>query len=492
MRASVHQVAFTGDWNEFPVAIQARLCAREKRTALDRATGDSVSATCGEIPSGEDRMRSVIAGIVFVAFAGAVQAQPVTLAETPAAGDCFRYSVELELAGKLIVTQEGMKDAIRLEAKARHLFAERTLAVADGLPSRSARHYEGANASAVVAGEKSDRALPADRALIVALRNSEGTFCFSPSGALTRDELDLVTEHFNPQCIAGLLPNKVVNIGDTWTVTPAAAQAACQFDGLIKNALTGKLTAVANGQATFTVEGTVEGIEHGAKVSLTVTASATFDIATKRVTAITWKQKDDREQGPVAPASQVEATITVKRQTVAELPKELNDTTLAIVPKAEVPPALTMLRHADAKNRYSLVYPREWHVTGQTDQHLILRLLDKGEFIAQATVVVWKKAEAGKHTPADEFKKAVNSSPGWVATRVLEDAENTLPDGRWLYRIAAEGEMEKLPVLQSFNLVAGPQGDQAVMTFAMKPEKAKAVGTRDRELVNAITFPAKK
>lgn len=416
----------------------------------------------------------------------------VVLGETPTAGDCFRYSVELELAGKLIVTQEGAKESIRLEAKAKHLFAERTLGVADGLPTRSARYYEGAGASAVVGGEKVDRALPEDRRLVVAVRSSEGPFCFSPAGPLTRDELDLIAEHFNPQCVAGLLPNKAVNVGDTWEVTPAAAQAACLFDGLLKNGLVGKLTGVANGAATFTIEGTAEGIENGAKVTLAVTATGTFDTAAKRVTALTWKQKDDRGQGPVAPASQVEVTVVLKREFLAAPTKELTDAALVAVPKGEVPAVMTALRHTDPKKRYELVYPRDWHITGQTDQHLILRLLDKGEFIAQATVVAWTKAEPGKHTPAADFKKAASASPGWTATKVLEDAETGSPDGRWLYRIVAEGKMEELPVVQSFNLLAGPQGDQVAVTFAMKPDKAKAVTARDRELLNGVAFPELK
>ena len=429
--------------------------------------------------------------VALVAFAPVASAQ-VTLAEAPAAGECARYRVELDLAGKMFIAQEGTKETVRLEAKARHVFSERTLTVADGLPARSARYYDDAVASAVVDTDKSSRTLPDDRRLVVAVRGSEGAFCFCPAGPLTRDELDLVTEHFNPQCLAGLLPGKAVNVNDTWTVSPAAAQAACQFDGLVKHALTGKLVSAADGKAKFTIEGTAEGIEHGAKVALTVTATGVFDVAAKRVTELSWKQKDDREQGPVAPASQVEATVTLVRTPLAEAPKALTDAELAAVPKGDVPPALTLLRHADPKGNYSLVYARDWHITGQTDQFLILRLLEKGEFVAQATVALWKKADAGKHTPAEDFKRAVNAAPGWTVARVLEDAETTTPDGRWLYRIAAEGKMEELPVVQCFHLLAGPQGDQAAVTFAMKPEKVKAVGTRDRELVNAITFPAKK
>lgn len=427
---------------------------------------------------------------LLIASAPLARAQ-VTLAEAPAAGECFRYALELELAGRMTIAQEAEKQTVRLEAKARHAFTERTLAVAGGLPARSARHYEDAVASAVVDIEKVGRSLPEDRRLVVAVRGSEGMLCFSPAGPLTRDELDLVTEHFNPQCLAGLLPGKAVNVGDTWAVGPAAAQAACAFDGLVKNALTGKLTAAADGQAAFTIEGTAEGIEHGAKVALTVSATGTFDLTARRVTALTWKQKDERGQGPVAPASQVGATVTLKRELLPEPPKELADAALANVPKGEVPASMTMLRHADPQGRYALVYPRDWHVTGLTDQHLILRLLDRGEFIAQATVMAWKKAEPGKHTPAEEFKKAANATPGWSAGRVLEDAEATAPDGRWLYRIVAEGKMDDLPVVQSFSIVADPRGDQAALTVAMKPEKAKAVGVRDRELLNALTFPKK-
>ena len=66
--------------------------------------------------------------------------------------------------------------------------------------------------------------------------------------------------------------------GDTWKVGNAAAQAACQFDGLVKHTLTGKLGAVTDKTADFTVEGTAEGIEDGARVSMTVDAAGTFDI----------------------------------------------------------------------------------------------------------------------------------------------------------------------------------------------------------------------
>ena len=127
-------------------------------------------------------------------------------------------------------------------------------------------------------------------------------------------------------------------------------------------------------------------------------------------------------------------------------------------------------------------------LSGQDGDKAALNRIAKG----QQTVSVWKKSEPGRHATAEEFKKAVSESPGWVVGRVIEDAELPTDGGRWLYRLMAEGRMENLPVIQSFHLLAGPRGDQVVVTFAMKPEKVKAVGTRDVGLVNAIEFGAEK
>lgn len=420
-----------------------------------------------------------------------VSAQPINLTEKVAVGDRARFHIELDLKGNLLVVQEGTKQPIRLEAKARLAFAERVVAVSDGLASASARFYSDAVASAVVAGEKTDRKLPADRRVIVASRKPDGLVCFSPTVALTRDELDLVTEHFNPQCLPGLLPGKVVNIGDAWTPSDNAAQAACLFHGVIKNGLTGKLIAVKDGVATFTIEGAAEGIENGAKVTLAITASGTFDIATSRVQSLDWKQKDERELGAVNPASQVEVAVTLKRESLDALPMELNDGAIGKLPEGDVAAKLTELRLSDPKGRYQITHARDWYVTGQTDTHLVMRLIAKGEFVAQATVMAWRKVDVGKHTPAEEFKKAVAIAPGWEQGKALAEGELPAGEGRWLYRTAFEGKIDGQPVVQTFYLLAGPQGDQVAVTVVAKPDKLRAVGTRDVDFVKAIEFGKK-
>jgi hypothetical protein len=420
-----------------------------------------------------------------------LSAQPVNLTEKNPLGERANYAIELDLKGNLFVALENGKQPIPLEAKAKHRFAERCIAVTDGMPSSSARYYSEATATVTIATDKTVRSLANDRKLIVARRNADGEFCFSPNGPMTRDELDLVTDHFNPQCLPGLLPGKVVNGGDTWTLTELAVQAACRFDVVIKAALTGKLTEVKEGVAAFTIEGTAEGLENGAKVSLSVSARGTYDVASGHITSLSWKQKDEREQGSVNPASQVEVTIALKRENPSAESKELSDEVLAGIPEGNPVAKLTDLRLTDVKGRYQISHSREWYVTGQTDTHLIMRLLDRGELLAQATVTVWNKMDPGKHLDIEDFKKAVNSAPGWTAGKVIDDRELPGTAGRWLYRLSIEGKMENVPVVQTFFLLAGPQGDQLVITVASRPESVKALADRDLNLVKSIEFGKK-
>ncbi len=424
--------------------------------------------------------------LILLASSPAAVAQSVDLAEMPKAGDCSRYRLELNLTGHLTVAQENGKEQLRIEARARHAFAERILAVADGLPSKSARHYSEASASTAVSGDHFDRTLPPDRRLIATQRGADGLVCYSPAGPLTRDELDLVTEHFDPQCLSGLLPGRAVQIGDTWPIADSAAHAASLLDSLVKNGLTGKLTAIAAGTAAFAIEGSVEGIENGAKATIAVSATGKYDLANKRVVELTWKQTDDREAGPVSPASKVEAVVTLKREPLGAVPKELGDAAIASIPRGDPPPAMTLLYHVDSKNRYHFDYSRDWHITAETDPHLVLRLLDRKALAVQATITLWKKAEPGKHATADDLKKAIAEAPGWAADEVLDDDEVPIDSGRWLYRYSVAGRIREVPVVQRFHLLAGPQGDQVVVTVTLPPEQARAIGTRDLELVKSI------
>jgi hypothetical protein len=433
-------------------------------------------------------------GIVAVAFlaAGVAHADTYSLSEPPPANESFAIHLSLNLTGQINVNQDGQPSKLKLTAQAEHGFRERVLAVSKEGPlvTKAARYYDDARAAITVDGSTSQRSLRPERRLIVAQRPQETLLCFAPQGPLTREELETVSEHFDTLALAGLLPSKPVAIGDHWKIDNAAAQALCLFEGLIENELTGKLTEVKNGEALIAISGTTRGIELGAQAKITVTATAKFDLNRKRLTALEWKQRDDRDQGPASPALTAEAMITLTRRPIEE-PKDLSDVALAGVPQGfEVPIPLTLVSIHDPKGRFDLNVGRDWQVVSQTESRLVLRLLDRGDFVAQATLTPWAKADPGKHMDTKEFREQMLNSPGWQAEDVLQEGDlPNQPTGRYVYRLTARGEMDGVKVVQCYFLVAGPKGDQVVVAFTLKLTQVGKLGARDMILVDGLELP---
>jgi hypothetical protein len=247
------------------------------------------------------------------------------------------------------------------------------------------------------------------------------------------------------------------------------------------------LEEVKDKQARISVKGSATGIELGAFVKLAVQASCQFDFGAQRIVAMHWEQKDERGQGPASPATTVETKTTLKRASISQ-PETLSDSALVAVPEGlEPPPFLTQLcyRH-EGKPRFTLNHAREWTQVGQTREHVIFRLMDRGDLVAQATLTPWDAARPGQHLEPVAFRDAVSKNPGWQQGEIVQEGEIPAEKGYWIYRITASGEMDEMRVLQSFFLVAGPSGDQVVVVFTMTPSQADKIGMRDLDFVRGI------
>ena len=441
------------------------------------------------------RWRNLAILFVVLAVAQPALAQTYSLTETLQAGDCCQLKLAMKLKGEWRVQREDKPVPVAIQASAVHEFPEHILRLDDaGVPIKVARHYHQARVAIKAGdGKPTERTIRNERRLIVAQRVKDHFYTYSPDGSLTRDELETL-EHFDTLALIGVLPAKAVKVGETWKLPSAVAQGLCAFEALVGHELTAKLEAVQDNQARLSVSGTANGINLGASVKLTIDASCVYDLQQQRLVSATWKQKDVRDQGPASPATTMDATWTVERTFLPKpVPKEVHEFKLAKVPEGvEAPPAAFLqLNHQDGKGRFQLNYERDWQLAGQTDDHLILRLMDRGDWVAQATITAWTKAEAGKHLSADEFKETIADTPGWEPDEIRDDGEVRSPKGNWVYRVSALGDMDGLRVLQNFYLVAGPEGDQVVVTVTMREAQAQKLGNSDSKLVDGLELPKK-
>jgi hypothetical protein len=433
------------------------------------------------------RWRSLTSVLAVLTIAGGVRAQSYPLAENPLVDAYFHVEIAMSLTGEIKVQQDGKAIALKQTASGRHDYVERILEAGKGLGDKSARIYKAALADITSDKEQSSRVFREDRRFLVAQRIKDQTVAYCPTGLLTREELEL-TEHFDTLSLPGLLPGRAVKVGDTWKVANAAAQTLLDLDGLISQDLTCTLDHVTKNVAHVTLGGSAAGIDMGASVKMKIAGSYQFDIATRRIVALEWKQSDQREQGPISPGFQAEIVTKLKRSPIDPV-QELNDFALVKIP-SEPSEKVTRLSYNDPQGRYTLVHGRNWHLVSRSNQQLVMRLMDRGDFVAQLTITPYRKTSPGQHISEEDFKQAVTQAPGWEAENVEKGSVVESPNGYWIYRVGAGGTLNGVKAVQYFYVVAGPQGDQAVLTFTMAPAQAPNLNTRDVEMVRGLRFSA--
>jgi hypothetical protein len=434
-------------------------------------------------------------GLVAAALiTGPLAAQEVNLTEAPLDGRCVRNEIAMKFAGKITVKQDGKDVTYPHRVEAQHVYVERFMEMGPAIGMKAARQYATAQSTIIFNNNDSTRrTLRAERRFLVTQRVKDRLMTYSPDGPLTREEMEL-TEHFDTLGVSGLLPGKAVEVGKTWTVSNAVVAALCEFDGLTTHNLVGTLASVKDDIAQIKIAGNASGINLGASVAMIVNAQCTFDVKQKRIVSLEWKESDERKQGPITPALTAEVVIKLTRSPV-ETPNDLNDFALVKVPTTKIPPAeVTSIRHDDAKKRFSLRYARDWHVVSPEDSaQLVLRHLERGDFIAQATITAWKKTDPKNVMSVADFAALMSKTTGWVEDKETErrefKAEERAKGHHAAYRVVASGELDGVRTVQYFYLVVSPQGEQRIVTFSVVPQHVGRLGARDVELIRELSVP---
>src|SRR5262245_44902214 len=158
--------------------------------------------------------RVAIWGVALL-LAAAPTTRAQALGETAQPGDCFRYTIQMKLQGEMRAARDGKFVTAALSATAGHTFSERVLAAGKaGLAEKVARVYDSASAVIRAGQDRSERTLRPVRRLIVAQRYRDQKLVYSPQGALTRGELELVAEHLDTLVLAGVVPARALKVGD--------------------------------------------------------------------------------------------------------------------------------------------------------------------------------------------------------------------------------------------------------------------------------------
>lgn len=403
-------------------------------------------------------------------------------------GDGWHIALDMKLNGKIKLRDGDKVVTLDLKATAKHDFEERVLTINDGKPTSMGRFYNTAKADITLQDKTITKTLRSDRRFQTALIGVDGpTVTYSPVGPLTDEELELTGEHLDVLAIHGLLPDKEVSVGDKWDVPFNVAQALTGVDAVIKTKLECKFEKIERNHAIITLSGDLEGISKGSTLKATLAAGLVYSLEGKHFTGCTWRYRENKEQGPLNPAAEVESEISVTwKHNLAVV--EVTDGKASTIP-ATPPPALLMLEFRDAANRFAFTYERGWGVVSKTEKQAVLRLLDRGELIAQMNLTPFQQVKPGEHVSLDEIEKLVQQAPGFKLDKVLEKTNVEAAPGFWIGKVSTTGEASELPMQQIVYAIAGPRGDQVLLSFTVEIEHAGKLAGRDLSLVKTVSLP---
>jgi hypothetical protein len=319
----------------------------------------------------------------------------------------------------------------------------------------------------------------------VAEGRREGILFYSPQGPLTALELELVRAPGDSLSLLGLLPPKPVAIGEKWSSPSWVGQMLTDTEAASKADLNCTLVSVEDGQAKVAFEGTVEGATAGSSGKVELHGSYLFDLKAQRLARAELQQIEERSVGPTSPGIKVTANAVVVCTPTADA-SGLSEEAAAAVP-LEPPAALTQLYFRTPWN-VEFRHDRAWHVFQQSVQIAVLRLMEQGTFVAQCNLAPVRPANAGEHVPEDQFQNDIRTSLG-SRLKAIEKVE-TIPtdDHRFLYRVTAVGEANKVPITWIYYLCAAPNGLQVSFVFAVETALRGRLGDRDLQMLKSLRF----
>jgi hypothetical protein len=418
----------------------------------------------------------------------AAAAEKFTLKESSAEGQIELLETRVSVSGTAQFAIEKTKSVSHpISAEATLKYRERRLPGAgrDAEALRGLRRYEDLQSEIRVAEHVTTTRLREDRRLIVANGRREGIFFYSPTGPLTAAELELLRAPADGLGLAGLLPATPVAVGETWTPPSWVAQMLTDTEAASKAELSCTLATVEDDTAKVTLDGLVEGASSGSSCNVQLKGFFLFDLKSGRMTRAELDQTEKRSIGPVSPGMKITAKAIVAR-TVTNDAAGLGDAEAAAVP-LEPPAALTLLRFRAPWN-VELEHDRSWRVFQQSPQVAVLRLLDKGTFVAQCNLAPVRAAAPGEHVTEKQFEDDIRDSLG-ARLKSIEQRE-TVPtdDGRFVFRVVAAGRSNDVPVTWIYYLCAAPDGEQVSFVFAVETSLRPKLEPRELAMVKSVKF----
>lgn len=418
------------------------------------------------------------------AKAHAADDESIELKSSVAAGNVAKVEAVLEVAGNLSLKEKLEIKTLPTEVVARFAYDEKLLEA--GEIRRSARSYRQAEAKYVVNNMSSDSKLADDHSLFLVRGTDSQPEMLCPSDPLTADELDLVQIPFNSLLVDQLLSGKTSNVGDSWAHSEQLMAGLLNLDAVSQTTVVSTLGEVDAASARIEFKGSVQGAVGGVATEIELTGRYKYDRKLGRVSWLAALIKEKRSIGHVEPGLDVQARLQMTIQPTAE-PVALNSETLKDLVAGSTADALRV-RYSSSDNLFAFDHDRRWHVMADRNNVLSLRMVDRGELVAQCNVTSVVLPDPNKTPTLAQFQADIRRSLDKNFGQFTNVTESENSFGHIVFRAEAIGTVEELEITWIYYLVQDRHGRQTVFAFTCENPMLKRMAGADEDMIGTLRF----
>ncbi|MCI0361937.1 MAG: hypothetical protein L0211_25930 [Planctomycetaceae bacterium] len=445
------------------------------------------------------RCRAAFTACVLLLGAGQAHAAPETyqLRAGIAPGFHQQVKVVVETTGELKLNADGSEvKRLPIKVEANLAYVERTLAVGQKSAPQNlaglkvARSYAQADATLRLRDTELNHRLRDERRLIIAESTEKQATTFSPLGPLTREELELIDVPASGLGLAALLPLRVVKVDQSWQLPDWAVGRLLGLDVVSQHDVTGTLTEVKDGIAVISLQGKVAGAIGGVTSEIELSGKLNFDLKQRAVTWLALGYKENRAVGHAQPGFEIVGKVRMVAAPIRSA-AEVNDQALANLP-VKADSNSTLVEFAAPTAGYALMHDRRWNVMVDRHEVTILRLVDRGDLIAQCNISRLPQLAKGEQLTLEAFQEDVKKTLGNNFGQIAEASQEASGGGLRTLRVSVSGTTADIPIQWTYYHLSDDAGNRAALVFTIEGELVERFAQIDRELIAAFRFEAGK
>lgn len=437
---------------------------------------------------------ALLGGVIAIfALSGslALAADTADLTYTPQVGETQIVKAVVEVTGDLKLNADGTKvERLPIQVTAELDYVQR-LTTAGGAPGTKAatdgrmlRYYRSATAKMKLRDSEMQQTLADDRRLIVADVAGDEALLFSPAGPITREELELVDAPASQLITAALLPGKTVSTGDTWTYDDAVVCRLLGLEAVQEQKIVAKLDKIEIGVAMISLEGKVAGAVGGVASDIELKGRVNFDLGTKMVTWLVLAIRENRSIGHAQPGFEAVTKLRMVAAPAASPPELAAEQLTGLPLEKSAGSSLMLLR--SPRGGYELIHDRRWRTMVDRSDVTILRMVDRGDLVAQCNITRLPPLGKDKQLTMDGFQNDIRRTLGKSFGDIVDANELQSEAGLRILRVTAAGNTQDLPIQWTYYHVSNPAGEQLSLVVTMESKLVEKFPQVDRELTSNL------